>query len=108
MTELVEAVIWILTWWNLQGTGNANFYYATAMAFACFQVCLYLPSGSLLLITLNSSVEICRLGKNSLHRVNVTIIPDRTDWWQEIAQSLNTMMSLHSHTSYMELCKFFC
>ncbi|KAJ0042928.1 hypothetical protein Pint_17290 [Pistacia integerrima] len=30
--------------WIWRGTGNANFYYATGMAFACFQIILVVES----------------------------------------------------------------
>lgn len=35
--------------WIWRGTGNANFYYATAMAFACFQIVLVVESVSAIL-----------------------------------------------------------
>ncbi|KAK4844276.1 hypothetical protein QYF36_018365 [Acer negundo] len=35
--------------WIWRGTGNANFYYATAMAFACFQIVLVVQSTSAML-----------------------------------------------------------
>ncbi|TXG50982.1 hypothetical protein EZV62_023506 [Acer yangbiense] len=35
--------------WIWRGTGNANFYYATAMAFACFQIVLMVQSTSAML-----------------------------------------------------------
>ncbi|KAL3619328.1 hypothetical protein CASFOL_036898 [Castilleja foliolosa] len=49
--------------WIWRGTGNANFYFATAMAYACFQIILAVESVSAMLNHDRKIIKLCNTAK---------------------------------------------
>ncbi|GMN32303.1 hypothetical protein TIFTF001_003610 [Ficus carica] len=63
--------------WIWRGTGNANFYFATAMAYACLQIILVVESVSAML---NYDRKLTKLSAANLQDINVPVTPtDRSN-----------------------------